>query len=177
MPNWIQSCLTFGSPHLGTSAASAPEQLTALLLSVAHLSRSPAAQSVGDILCGVKQGETYVGVSELVPTSLAGSYLGRPEQLENSLFLNDALPLHVFGSTGPRGRRTLSAWLINRVVGTGDHDLLVPITSSLPPLNGGTVSQRLTDRTHFEYFTRVPPEAADPPFWNVALTAMGLPTA
>jgi hypothetical protein len=45
-------------------------------------------------------------VSELVPTSLAGSYLGRLEQLENSLFLNDALPLHVFGSTGPSRRQT-----------------------------------------------------------------------
>jgi hypothetical protein len=173
---WIHSCVTFGTPHLGTSVANSPGQLTALLMSIAHLSRSPGAQSVVDILCGVQAGRTYVGVSELVPSGADGSYLARLEQLENCLFLDDAIPLRAFGSTGRAGR-SLKAWLIKRVLGTGEHDLLVPISSSVPSLRAGTVpSGRLTGRTHFEYFSRLGTREPDPVFWQEALNFMGLPT-
>jgi hypothetical protein len=130
-----------------------------------------------DILCGVRAGQTYVGVSELVPSGADGSYLAELEHLENCLFLDDALPLRTFGSTGPVGRRSLTSWLIKRVLGSGEHDLLVPISSSLPQLRAGNgPAARLANRTHFEYFSRLGTWESDPMFWQDALTFMGLPT-
>lgn len=179
-PPWIHSCLTFGTPHLGTSAASSPETLTAGVLALAHLSRSPSVSAVADILCSVQAGSTWRSVSELTPVEEKDSCLPLLRRHEEDfLFLDDALPLRVFGSAGPRVRRRRD-WktrLMQRILGTADHDLLVPITSSVPVLRGENAGARLEERNHFEYFSRLDSEPPDPPFWNAALATLGLPTA
>jgi len=101
-PPWIHSCLTFGTPHLGTSVASSPEALTASVLALAHLHRSPSVSAVADILCSVKAGATWRSVPELTPVEEEDSCLPLLRRHEEDyLFLDDALPLHVFGSVGP----------------------------------------------------------------------------
>jgi hypothetical protein len=174
---WIHSCVTFGTPHLGTSAASAPSGLTAAMLSLAHLGRTPGAQAVADVLCGVKD-STFVGVSELRPAGIGGSGLGDLQRAEDCLFVDDALPLQATGSSGPlpNRSRSVTARLMERVMGTAEHDLLVPIGSSAPSLRVPARAQRTLGRTHFEYFSRLPEDGAgDPSFWEAPLQALGLP--
>jgi hypothetical protein len=58
--------------------------------------------------------------------------------------------------------------------GTGDHDILVPLSSSIPMLRRQP-SQPLYGRSHFEYFTRVAHDAAgDPPHFAQALASLPL---
>jgi hypothetical protein len=177
-PPWIHSCVTFGTPHLGTSVASSPAELTACVMSLAHLSRSPSVAAVTDILCSVKAGSTWRSVSELRPIEDGYSCLqDLKKHEENVLFFDDALPLRVFGSSGLGNwrRRDWRMRFIERILGTADHDLLVPIASSVPVLRQEHPGARVIDRTHFEYFSRLSWEPPVPPLWNAALTALGLP--
>lgn len=177
-PPWIHSCVTMGTPHLGTSVASSPAELTACAMSLAHLSRSPSIAAVADILCSVKAGSTWRSVSELGPIEDGDSCLRHLKRHEEDvLFLDDALPLRAFGSTGLGNwrRRDWRMRFIERILGTADHDLLVPIASSVPVLRHDNPGARLVDRTHFEYFSRLMWEPQEPPFWNAALAALGLP--
>ena len=172
--------MTFGTPHLGTSVASSPATMTAAVMALAHLNRSPSASAVADILCSVRGGATWRSVAELRPAEEQDSCLQQLRRDENRcLFLDDALPLRVFGSAGPSvaRRRDWKTRLIQRILGTAEHDLLVPITSSVPVLRPGNAGVRLLERTHFEYFSRLDSEPADPPFWNAALASLGLPNA
>lgn len=179
-PPWIHSCVTFGTPHLGTSVASSPETLTAGVMALAHLNRSLSVSAVADILCSVRGGATWRSVAELVPVEETDSCLHQLRKDENGvLFLDDALPLRVFGSVGPSvwRRRDWKTRLIQRILGTAEHDLLVPTTSSVPILRQEMPGSRLLERNHFEYFSRLDPEPPDPAFWNDALTTLGLPMA
>jgi pimeloyl-ACP methyl ester carboxylesterase len=175
---WIHSCLTFGTPHLGTSAASAPKGLTGCLLSLAHLHRSPSVSAVADILASRKFGETWRGVSELAPIEEKSSYLPVLKRHESEfLYLDDPpLNLHVFGSVGPDQirRQNWKVRLMERILGTAEHDLLVPIDSSVPRLRNPGHRMPLTVRSHFEYFSYIAGEPAAPAFWNLALSALGL---
>jgi pimeloyl-ACP methyl ester carboxylesterase len=170
---WIHSCVTFGTPHLGTSVASSPISLTFACMALAHLARSPGVASLVDVLCACT-GEGLVGVSELLPSRVKDSYLARLEAAENRLFLNEGFNLHVFGSVAPQSSlwTRLVAGMITRVVGTPDHDLLVPTRSSLPRLEGVGPHAPIAGRSHFEYFTRQ--NAVDPPHFAAAVQRLGL---
>src|SRR5262249_17392710 len=47
---WLHSCVTFGTPHLGTSVATSPQTLTGITMAALHVQRSPAAASLVDVL-------------------------------------------------------------------------------------------------------------------------------
>jgi hypothetical protein len=53
--------------------------------------------------------------------------------------------------------------IVGRILGTGDHDILFPISSSIPTLRAAR-SQPLRGRSHFEYFTNAPGEEVAPHF-------------
>ena len=153
--SWLHSCVTFGTPHLGTSVASSPETLTGMIMAAAHVHRSPGSASLVDVLCGAGS-EGFVGVSELVPSAVEGSYLSKLEGQERLLFLDDGLKLSAFGSVVGRSTiwNRIGSSVVGRILATRDHDMLVPTLSSIPELRGAA-SQPLVNRSHFEYFTRL----------------------
>ena len=159
---WLHSCVTFGSPHLGTSVASSPETLTGVIMAAAHVRRSPGAASLVDVLCGA-DGKGFVGVSELVPSAAEGSYLSKLEGQEKRLFLDDGFDLTAFGSVTGRSSiwDRIGSSVVGRILGTADHDILVPTSSSIPTLRAAP-TQPLPNRSHFDYFTRLPTDPLGP---------------
>jgi hypothetical protein len=63
---------------------------------------------------------------------------------------------------------------MERILGTAEHDLLVPIDSSVPRLRNSGHRMPLTVRSHFEYFSYIAGEPPPPAFWDQALSALGL---
>ncbi|HEY7334158.1 MAG TPA: hypothetical protein VH639_04680 [Bryobacteraceae bacterium] len=171
---WLHSCVTFGTPHLGTSVASSPETLTGVIMAAGHIRRSPGAASLVDVLCG-SDGNGFVGVNELVPSAVEGSYLSKLEGQEKRLFLDDGFDLIAFGSVISRS----SIWdgigssIVGRLLGTADHDILVPTSSSIPTLRAAP-TQPLYNRSHFEYFTHLPTDPAVPQHFAQAVARMQL---
>jgi hypothetical protein len=174
---WLHSCVTFGTPHLGTSVASSPVTLTGVIMAAAHVRRSPGAPSLVDVLCG-SDGNGFVGVNELLPSAVEGSYLSKLEGQEKRLFLDDGFALTAFGSV----INPSSIWdrigssVVGRLLGTADHDILVPTSSSIPTLRAAP-TQPLSDRSHFEYFTRPPNDSAVPQHFALAVAGMELGVA
>ena len=70
----------------------------------------------------------------------------------------------------------LGSSIVGRILGTTDHDILVPTSSSMPTLRAAP-TQPLPNRTHFDYFTRLPsdsPHPARPPHFKQAIARMQL---
>jgi hypothetical protein len=51
-------------------------------MAAAHVHRSPGSASLVDVLCGAGS-EGFVGVSELMPSAVEGSYLSKLEAQES----------------------------------------------------------------------------------------------
>jgi hypothetical protein len=71
----------------------------------------------------------------------------------------------------------LGSKVIGRILGTTLHDLLVPTSSSLPPLNVPVRAAPLYNRSHFEYFSKVRHDAAAPAHFAETVARMQLPAA
>ena len=172
---WLHSCVTFGTPHVGTSVASSPETLTALIMAALHVHRSPGAMSLVDVLCGADE-KGFVGVGELVPSAVEDSYLSKLEDQEGLFADGEGLDLTTFGSVMSRASiwAQIASRLVGRILGTPNHDVLVPTTSSIPLLLAEKTTQPLLDRSHFEYFARLAGDPEVPPHFAQAIERMKL---
>jgi hypothetical protein len=126
------------------------------------------------VLCGAGT-EGFVGVSELMPSAVEGSYLSKLEEQERRLFLDDGFKLTAFGSVVSRSTiwNRIGSSVVGRILGTSDHDILVPTSSSIPTLRAAP-SQPLFGRSHFEYFTHLETDPVLPQHFVQAVNHMQL---
>lgn len=149
----IRSCVTFGTPHLGTELAENPGSLIA---SVALLKASITDKSIAslvDMLCCVSEVGDFPGIRDLCPASTSDTWLAKL-QADEGLYPDERFDLFaVGGAKHPDDVMQLIAEFgMNRLIGNGPSDLVVRRDSSLPLLGRPDSQTHSVSCDHFGYF-------------------------
>ncbi len=147
----VAGCITFGTPHCGASLAEYPDEFLGMATVLMQLQGSAAFASLIDILCVYESsGRTIYGIQDLRTPEGGGDFLldlTRRERAANRAFRPELDILAIGGRVPP----TEPAIQLSRLLGTTDHDLVVPIDSSIPRFCPS--DHRLeTSCDHFHYF-------------------------
>jgi pimeloyl-ACP methyl ester carboxylesterase len=155
----IAGCVTFGTPHLGTGLADAPDELVAWSLALQSCRVSGQLPLLSHVLWVAKQNKTLEGVEDLrelrgrLPKKRSDSFQATLNDLERRLDPKIERKLDIL-AIGSRVDKK-SKWyyeLAAGALGNADNDVLVPLDSSRPK-NAFNIATCETTCDHFSYFT------------------------
>lgn len=148
--NKVRLCVTFGTPHRGAALAESPFQYIAAF--VAYMNGTGHVLSACSVLDYYRQTRAFEGIDDLRPPNAKGGEflldLIEEERLRGKPKLRalNILPVgSIYADQNCRWARFMTG-----VLGTSEHDLVVPKKSSLP--EGGFPHGELTDCSHGNYF-------------------------
>jgi hypothetical protein len=158
----IKGCVTFGTPHIGTGLADAPDDLLALLIATGAWRGTGTLAALSDVLWIAKRNRTLEGVEDLRTMQGARNEAGRAP------FQRELLELERFRVGGRLPYRWLevltvgakidpsATWfydMASRALSGKANDVAVPLESSLPASTLGFTSAPESSCDHFSYFT------------------------
>lgn len=154
----IRGCVTFGTPHLGTGLADAPDELIASFIAAGAWRESGTLAALNDVLWVAKTNEVLEGVEDL--RTLEGKLPGRNREpfqrtladKERAADIGKQRKLSVLTIGGRIGKP--AKWyydVAGRALGGVEHDVAVPLSSSLP--HGRFGREPPTNCDHFSYFS------------------------
>ena len=158
----IKGCVTFGTPHIGTGLADAPDDLLALLIATGAWRGTGTLAALSDVLWIAKRNRTLEGVEDLRTMQGARNEAGRaPFQREllelERLRVGGRMPYRWLDVLTVGAKIDPSAtWfydMASRAMSGKANDVAVPLESSLPDSTRGFTSAPESSCDHFSYFT------------------------
>jgi pimeloyl-ACP methyl ester carboxylesterase len=150
--DYIVGCVTFGTPHRGASLAEQPNVFLGMATVLMQLNGSASFASLIDILCVYESsGNTIPGIQDLRTPEGGGKFIKKLEDLERELsgYFRPKLDILAIGGHVPPSRP--GAKLMTRLLATAEHDLIVPVGSSIPQ-KWPQERKAPTDCDHVHYF-------------------------
>jgi pimeloyl-ACP methyl ester carboxylesterase len=148
----IIATATFGTPHRGASLAESPSNFALSVLLWRASGQGRAVDLLADLLCAYSIDGKLKGVEDLKPSRGDPVYLDALAGLEAEVPRGEGPQmLRVGGMAKPTG---VKKWLVERLLGGKDHDLVVETSSSLPADLRGNL-EPLSGVNHFGYFASV----------------------
>ena len=160
----IRGCVTFGTPHLGTGLADAPDKLIAAFIAAGAWRESGRLAPLNDVLWIAKANGVLEGVEDL--RTLQGRLPGRNREpfqrtladKERAADIRKQRILNILTVGGSISKT--AKWyydVAGRALGGVDHDVAVPLSSSLPHGYSNFSREPPTDCDHFSYFSEHEP--------------------
>jgi hypothetical protein len=127
----LLAAVTFGTPHLGASLAESPGKLGLSVLLWRARSQSGTVDTLADLLCCYATDDGLRGVQDMLPVrkmSTSRPRIGQRPQSGRGLDM-----LRFDGVAKPAG---IGNWIVRKLLGSQDRDLVVETSSSLPAKSG-----------------------------------------
>ena len=156
----LLAAVTFGTPHLGASLAESPGKLALSVLLWRARSQSGTVDTLADLLCCYATDDDLRGVQDMLPVRKGSEYIATLESDERRLHQSGrGLDMLRYGGIAkPAGIRN---WIVRKLLGSRNHDLVVETSSSLPATKSGKNEDPLQNIDHFSYFGRTSGTAWD----------------
>lgn len=149
----VGACVTFGTPHLGSTLAEWPQRLISAAMCASGVKGTGSMLSIVDVLGCFKMRKGFPGVNDLQPVGGQSKFLLELEEAEARLHRR-ALPsvdLLAIGGRVPLG--TVERRLGDHYLATEEHDGIVPLSSSVPNAYRTAKKSETTGCDHFSYFS------------------------
>ncbi len=145
----VDACVTFGSPHLGSPLAEAPGQLVAAIAIAKMSFHTRTGATLLDLLTSLAVSGDLPGISDLRPPRTGSTFIASLQEREG-LFFDEAVPFMVVG--GKSQPTTFAEYISSRALGREDHDLVVPLASSMPLIQNRQWAESIRCN-HYSYFS------------------------
>lgn len=150
----LVGCITAGTPHngIGITEDEDIEQFLAPYLAYQTFKNTENIFALGDILWYIEHNPRLEGVADLRPKEGGGTFIKALEDCEQKqvpMGTNRLLSIYAVGGRNPNSN--FKSWIVNELMGTTEHDLVVETESSLPDYLPEEHKFSI-DCDHFDYF-------------------------
>jgi pimeloyl-ACP methyl ester carboxylesterase len=176
-PRWadrLKGAVTFGTPHEGAELAELGDELLGKVLLLKAIHQTGRVVPLVDALWTVYDRKKIEGITDLRPRSNGGEFLydlRKAEGRQAKRAGHRVLPMFVVGGRAQPG--FASGWLSRRFFGGDPNDLVVALSSTVPP---SIRPSSETETDHFSYFSTPEMQKPQIPALDFIISALGAST-